>query len=270
MDVPRARSVLGESRFSRIDWVEETISTNADLAAAAQRDEGEQVLGADYQSGGRGRLGRIWQAPRGASVLCSFLVRPPASGFDPHLVTAALGLAAARAVQQVTGWEVGIKWPNDLVAAGPGAPVPDDRKLAGILAESVIVDGRIISVVAGIGINVNWPDDLPPELVDSAVSLRHLVGHDVDRTDLLIALAAGFEELLGLLDVPEGPERLRDLVVARSATLGRTVRVERPAGEIVGEAIGLTPEGHLLVRDGSVTHEVGVGDVIHLRPIAGG
>ena len=85
MDVSRATSALGGSRFSRIQWVPETGSTNADLLAAARTGAPEQVLGADHQTAGRGRLGRSWVAPPGASILCSVLVRPDAEG-DPHVV----------------------------------------------------------------------------------------------------------------------------------------------------------------------------------------
>ena len=259
MDVSRATSALGGSRFARFSWVPETGSTNADLLAAARDGAAEQVLGADHQTAGRGRLGRAWVAPPGASILCSVLVRPP-SGTDPHTVTTALGLAAAEAVESVAGVAVGIKWPNDLVAGRAAAP--DDRKLAGVLAESTVADGRVDAVVVGIGLNVNWPDDLPEELATTATSLRHLVGHDVDRTDLVVALLLALDRHLAA-----APRSVRDGVSARSATVGRRVRIERAGDDLVGVAAALTDDGRLVVVDDlGVHHDVAVGDVVHLRP----
>jgi BirA family biotin operon repressor/biotin-[acetyl-CoA-carboxylase] ligase len=258
MDALRATSELNGTRFSRFHWVDETGSTNADLLAAARSGGAEQVLGADHQTAGRGRRGRVWEAPAGASLLCSVLVRSSGDAVDPHLVTTSLGLAAAEAVEAVAGVAIGIKWPNDLVA-GPTA-TPDDRKLAGVLAETSVVGGRVDAVVVGIGLNVNWPDRFPDELAATAVSLRQLVGADVDRTDLVVAMLRRFEQHLA------APEGVRDAVTARSATVGRTVRVERGDDALIGVASGLTSEGHLLLDVDGTTHEISIGDVIHLRP----
>ena len=161
---------------------------------------------------------------------------------------------------------MGIKWPNDLVAAPGGLSALDDRKLAGILAESVVAAGEVAAVVVGIGINVNWPDPLPDDLMPIAVSLDQLAGRAIDRTELVVAVVRSFEAQLGLLDRPGGAAALRDAVSARSATIGRHVRVQRPADDLQGVAIGLTSGGQLLVRTGTVVHEVGAGDVVHLRP----
>src|SRR5690606_32978179 len=90
------------------------------------------VLVADHQTGGRGRRGRTWEAPPGASLLCSVLLRPPAA--VAPLVTMAVGLAASDATHELAGLRPRLKWPNDLVWPGDGSGA--DRKLAGILAEA--------------------------------------------------------------------------------------------------------------------------------------
>src|SRR4051812_27340870 len=99
---------------------------------------------ADHQTAGRGRLGRAWVAPPGASLLLSVLFRPDLAPERLHLTTAAVALAAAEACEAVAGVLPVLKWPNDLLVG--------DRKLAGVLAES-----RLPAVVVGIGLNVNWP-----------------------------------------------------------------------------------------------------------------
>lgn len=274
VEVGRAISALSGTRFASFDWVDECGSTNAELVSAAQRGDGERVLGAESQTAGRGRLGRVWQAPPGASVLCSVLVRPGAAVGDGHLLSTALGLAAAEACEEVSGVSPGLKWPNDLVI--------EDRKLAGILAESHISEGRIDALIIGIGINVNWPVELPEDLAAIAVSLNAVCGHDVNRTDLVVALLGRFERWLAVLEAPTGAEMLRDAYVRRSATIGRRVRVEAPEGMSEGLAVGVEPDGRLIVdfdgvdrpgdafgadRTASVRRSIAVGDVIHLRPV---
>ncbi len=208
----RARTALVGSPgqpFADVRWVAETGSTNADAMALARQGEPEGiVLVADHQTAGRGRAGRTWSAPPGASLLCSVLLRPPAAVVD--LCTMAVAVAAAAAVAEVAGVTPRLKWPNDLVWPGDGSA--PDRKLAGILAEadwpaSSPASGgwrppathERAAVVVGIGINVAWPDELPDELTDVAVALSHLVDRPVDREDLLIALLSALGPRYGSL-----------------------------------------------------------------------
>ena len=267
----RARSVLGETRFADVRWVGETGSTNHDVAdlAAAGAPEGVVVV-ADRQHAGRGRLDRSWHAPAGGSLLVSILFRPMLGATDAHLLTTAVGVSAAAACRSVAGVAPRLKWPNDLVVeverpGEAGGAEMSDRKLAGILAESTIAGGRLAAVVVGIGLNVNWPAELPPDLADIAVALNHLTGHEVDREDLLIALLSHLDAWCAVVQAPDGPRRLMDQARAWSATLGRRVRVDLGDEQIVGEAVELTDDGALVV--GHDRRVVVAGDVVHLRPL---
>jgi BirA family biotin operon repressor/biotin-[acetyl-CoA-carboxylase] ligase len=276
----RARSTLAAgrgARFADVRWVDETGSTNAD-AMALVRDGAPEgvVLVADHQTAGRGRAGRSWSAPPGSSLLVSILLRPPAAVYD--LCTMAVAVAAAEAIDEVAGVAPRLKWPNDLVWPGDGSA--PDRKLSGILAEADSPAGvtassgwrdpgpdERIGVVVGIGINVAWPAELPEELAEIAVALNHITGSAVDREDLLIALlerlAAHYEPLVTTRD----REPLLEVWRARSATLGRRVRIELGTDDLVGTAVDVTPEGHLVVEAlGGGRRTVAVGDVTHLRP----
>ena len=126
------------SRFTDIRRFDSIDSTNRYLLDEARRGAPDGVVAvADHQSAGRGRLGRSWEAPPGSNLLLSVLLRPDLPVGDRHLASAAVALAAAEAVDAVTGVRVGIKWPNDLLG-------PDGRKLAGVLAEAdlgVAADG---------------------------------------------------------------------------------------------------------------------------------
>lgn len=240
-----------------VSWIAETGSTNTDLMEAARQGAPEgTVFVADHQLAGRGRLDRRWEAPVGASLLVSVLLRPTVVVGDAHLVTMAVGLAAADACADVAGVSPALKWPNDLVV--------DDAKLGGILAESLLSGSSLAAVVVGMGLNVNWPTELPEELAFSATALNHLAGHAVDRRRLL-------ERFLGHLE--RWYERLHqpDLLLAdyrtRSATLGRRVRVQLAEETFEGIAVDVTSEGHLLVdADDGARRTVTAGDAIHLRP----
>jgi BirA family biotin operon repressor/biotin-[acetyl-CoA-carboxylase] ligase len=275
----RARSLLADGagvRFADVRWVAETGSTNADAMALVREGAPEGVVVvADHQTAGRGRAGRSWSAPPGASLLVSILLRPPAAVVD--LCTMAVAVAAAGAVEEVAGIAPRLKWPNDLVWPGDGSGA--DRKLSGILAEADWPAGvtaasgwrepgpdERIGVVVGIGINVTWPTDLPDDLADIAVALNHVTGSDVDREDLLVALLRRLAGLYEPLAATRDRAPLLDAWRARSATLGRRVRVELGKDDLVGTAVDVTDDGHLVVDtlEGE-RRVVAVGDVIHLR-----
>jgi len=275
----RARSALvgtSGARFADVRWVTETGSTNADVMELARQGAPEGVVvAADHQTAGRGRAGRSWTAPPGASLLVSILLRPPAAVADG--CTMALGLAAAEAVEEVAGFAPRLKWPNDLVWPGDGS-VPD-RKLAGILAEAdwpvgsspasgvrPPKPGERVVVVAGIGINVTWPDDLPEELADLVVACNHVSDVPVDREDLLVALLVRLGHWYERL-VAGDRAALVEAWRHRSATLGRRVRIDLGRDDVVGTAVDVTEQGHLVVDtlEGE-RRTFAVGDVVHLRP----
>ncbi len=261
----RARAALADTRFADVRWVDETGSTNADLLAlaAAEPTLDGVVLVADHQTAGRGRLGRAWTAPPGSSLLCSTLVHPDLPLERLHLVTIAVAVAASDACEAVAGVRPRLKWPNDLLVAGGDGT---DRKVAGILAESVVRDGEVQALVVGMGLNVNWPAELPDDLAAIATALNHHVGHDVDREALLTAHLQGLDRIIDGLGTSEGQATLLRRYRELSATIGREVRVETSTGSITGAAVDVSDDGHLrLDLDGEVVSVV-AGDVVHLRP----
>ena len=276
-----ARSALVGTRFSDVRWVAETGSTNADALELARQGEAEGVvLVADHQTAGRGRLGRTWQAPPGASLLCTVLLRPTQA--VAGATTMAVAVAAAEAVEELTGVSPRLKWPNDLVWPGDGTG--PDRKLAGILAEvdwpaaSQAADGwaqprptdRLV-VAVGIGLNVAWGSNVPDELSEIAVAVDRLTAPapPPERTDLLVAFLRHLDQRYGrLVTDPSGGDALRSAWRERSATLGSRVRVDLGTDDVVGTAVDVTEAGHLVVE--TVEGErrtLAVGDVVHLRPL---
>ncbi len=236
----------------QIDRVAETGSTNLDLLEAARGGApAGLVLVADRQHAGRGRLGRSWVSPPGATLLMSVLLRPIVAPNQLHLVTHAVGLASVDACAELSGFRPGLKWPNDLVVG--------DRKLAGILAESVVAaSGTVEAVVVGIGLNLGWPDGAPDDLAGIATTLAEASGRTIERDDLVAAIL----DHLARLDPDEIMTRYR----AELATIGREVRVELHDRLVEGRAVTVTDDGALVVRSTTGTEEVlHSGDVVHVR-----
>ena len=213
-----------------------TASTNDDAkrAARAGAPEGAAFV-ADAQSGGRGRLGRSWFSPSGENLYASFVLRP---SFDPKripLVTLTAGLAVADAViGRVADERVGLKWPNDVYI--------DGRKVAGILSEAQVVDGKAAWIVVGIGINVRTRA-FPTELAARATSLAIAGATSLDRGELFVDLAGALFRRIAMLRGGKMP----DLVAAfaeRDELAGKTITVDgAPA-----TALGIAEDGALLIR----------------------
>ena len=235
--------------------MDETGSTNSDLLERARQGAaGGEVLVADHQRAGRGRRGRVWEAAPEAGLLFSVLLRPSLKPDDAHLVTTALALAAAEACESLVGVRPELKWPNDLVM--------HDRKLAGLLAESVVVGDRLDALVVGMGINVAT-GAAPPEVAETAVALEEVCGGAVDRRDLLAAILERLSWWLGVIEQPTRRDELVEAARQRSATVGRRVAVELADGEVrEAVAVNIDEQGALILDDGT---RIVVGDVVHLR-----
>ena len=251
----RARSALSGTRFADLQWVAETGSTNADLLveAAAGAAEG-RVRATEHQNAGRGRRDRTWEDQPGSALMVSVLLRPTLAPAQLARLTMAWGLAALDGCRAVTGIDLALKWPNDVVNPA------DDRKLAGVLAEATFSGSRLDAVVIGMGLNANG--GVPAALADRAVSLDVLAGHPIDREMLLIELLRSFDARYSGIEEPSLDADYRRC----SATIGRAVRVELDHEIIEGRAVDVTDTGQLVVVSDARRHLISAGDVVHLRP----
>jgi len=253
----RATSALAGTRFSTVEWVEETGSTNADLLVRASAGEAEGIVRvAEHQVAGRGTRGRTWIDTPGAQLMVSVLLRPALTAPRLGRLTMAWAVAAAEACDVVAGAAVRLKWPNDLYD-------PDgERKVAGVLAESQLgADGTVEAVVIGMGMNCNG--GVPEGLAVPGVSLAELSGRPVDREDLLVELLRRFDDLYGRIVEPAVPAAYRRL----SATIGRRVRVEQADGAREGTARDVTDDGHLVVDIDGRPVTLAAAEVVHLRTL---
>ena len=234
-----------------------TASTNDDVAAAAAQGSPEwTVVAADYQTSGRGRLGRSWSAQPGQALMFSALIRPPRHwtsqlGWLPLLA----GMAVSSALRTF-GVSTDVKWPNDVVV-----PQPDGgfRKISGVLAER-----HSSAVVIGVGVNVSMDQTSLP--ISTATSVQ-LEGARATREQVLSAILGRWVPLHSAFVAADGDAHRSGLAAAyraASLTLGRMVEVQAPAGTglaFAGRAVDIDPDGHLVVDVGGTRRLVTAGDV---------
>jgi BirA family biotin operon repressor/biotin-[acetyl-CoA-carboxylase] ligase len=216
----------------------ETTSTN-DIAielAGKGAEEGTLVI-ADSQTMGRGRRDRKWLAPAGTSILASLILRPTIGLLQVNKIVLMTTISIVYAISKVTNLSALIKWPNDIVI--------NNKKVAGILAETKTDKNYISFVVVGFGINVNIPEgSFPEEISNIATSLSIESGYEISRVDLLQEFLRQLEICYLRLNDDNFLSQWKSL----SATIGRQVRIEYPDKAIIGLALDIDENGALTVK----------------------
>ena len=257
------------SAIRRVERFQRVGSTNDVVRGWLAAGEPEVCLAAaSEQTAGRGRQGRTWVAPPGAGLLLSVGFRPTWLSPD-HVwrLGASVSMAMAEAAERIAGLpeaSIGLKWPNDLMAATDGSI----RKLGGVLGETDGLGTDDPRVVIGIGLNADWAEtDFPKELAGTMTSLRALRDGPIDTDALLDAFVDRLADHIG---------RLRDGLfdarqwVDRQVTTGRKVDlVEHDGTTSRVAAMGVDPgSGALRVADASAPggeRHVLVGEILHVR-----
>ena len=235
-----------------VHFARKTDSTNLWIKRLAKEGAPEGTLAlAEFQSAGRGRLGRSWEVPEGTSVMMSILLRPK---FEPQYaptLTLVMGMAVAKAVKSL-GFDVSIKWPNDVVVS--------HKKICGILTEMGVRDGKIDYAVIGVGINVNIRE-FPEEMADKATSLYLESGREFERSQIPGLVMEAFEEYYEKFAATCDLSGLKEEYESILANYNQPVRVlaKEP---YEGVARGITDGGELLVEktDGTIV-AVSAGEV---------
>jgi BirA family biotin operon repressor/biotin-[acetyl-CoA-carboxylase] ligase len=253
-------------RFGRpFKYFDEVGSTNTEaLEWSREGAPHGAIVVTDHQDQGRGRRGRAWFSEPGTALQFSLILRPviPLDVFG--LVSTALGLASAEAIEALTGLPAALKWPNDVTI--------ETRKLAGILVESRVTGHQVDVAVAGIGINVSPQEAFPPGAAATSIAAELTrAGRDpgIDRAQLLAAVLERIETVYGLVETGRGAVELLRRASERSDVLGQEVVVQRVDGtRVQGIATRLLPSGALEVASGSVHIPIQVGEIEHLRAAA--
>ncbi|MBN2370481.1 MAG: biotin--[acetyl-CoA-carboxylase] ligase [Vicinamibacteria bacterium] len=197
------------------------------------------VVIADEQTAGAGRRGRVWFSPPG-NVYLSLLLRGDWAAERPFLVPLTGGVAVARALTQL-GLRPRLKWPNDVLVG--------DRKIAGLLAESVMSPRGLDSIVLGAGVNVRLaPDFDSSSSIDRATTLRDEAGVVHDRLDVAATVLARMAECYDALARNESEEMLMEWRRFSVHWWGRLVEAYTGEKRVVGVMEDLGEQGELILR----------------------
>lgn len=228
-------------------------STNEAALSSARDCQNGTIILAETQTKGRGRLSRTWASPSGG-IWMSLLLKPEMPLAHVYQINMAVAVALCQAISSTLGLEAGIKWPNDLLI--------HEKKICGILMEIGAQVDRLDYAVVGLGLNANNDTSgFPAEW--RSTSLAEELGHDIDRCELICRILEAIEAAYEMMGSQEIYEQWR----RRSLTLNRMVRITSEAGDQVGQAVDLAPDGALLLRVGDEEKRILAGDCIHLRAI---
>lgn len=212
------------------------------------------VIISEEQLEGKGRMARPWASRAEKGIWMSLILKPILTPQQAPQITLVAAVAIVRAVEEVTGLLVDIKWPNDLLING--------KKVTGILTELQADPDQIKAVILGIGMNVNQSEaDFPTELTDIATSLSIELGKEVNRAKLVAAMLKQLEYYIDLY-VAQGFKPIKLLWESYATTIGKPVRAVILQETIEGTAIGITAEGMLELRlkDGTL-RKIYSGDI---------
>jgi BirA family transcriptional regulator, biotin operon repressor / biotin---[acetyl-CoA-carboxylase] ligase len=227
-------------------------STNSELLRRKAPEQGVDALLAEQQTGGRGRRGRQWTSPIASNLYLS--LSRQFSGGLARLggLSLVVGVAVAEALRQAGYRDVGVKWPNDLLAHG--------RKLGGILVEGGGEHGGPVRAVIGIGVNVRMPAPSATRIDQAWTDLVGLAGTMPSRNALAAQVLDALLPALEQFD-REGLAPFLARYAALDVLAGRAVTVHGPQGDEQGVADGIGEDGALRVQVGQAVRQVHAGEV---------
>ncbi|KAF0818781.1 Biotin operon repressor [Bacillus sp. ZZV12-4809] len=235
---------------------EESVDSTQKIAhrlAYEGAQEGTIVI-AEEQLSGRGRMDRRWHSPKSTGIWMSVILRPNIPPPKAPQLTLITAVAVVQAIEELTDLSPQIKWPNDILMNG--------KKVTGILTELQADADRIISIIIGIGINVNQQlDDYPDELKEVATSLSIEKGEKLSRAELIKILLGKLENLYKLY-LEKGFYPIKLLWESYAVSIGKNLTARTITGSIYGKALGITDDGVLMIEDSSgKVHHVYSADI---------
>lgn len=242
--------------YAAIEVVDAIDSTNSELLRRTTPTTGIVALFAERQSGGRGRMGRVWTSPPGANLYLSLARR-----FDGDLarlggLSLAVGVAVAESLQTLGATDARVKWPNDLVV-DDGAML---RKLGGVLIEGGLQDGRARAVI-GLGLNVRMPDAAAESIDQPWSDLHALLGDALpSRNAVAVAILTALADALERFD-DDGLSPFLPRFAALDALSGADIFATVGGRLFEGIACGLTEDGALRLRTDSGEATLRAGEI---------
>lgn len=248
-DIKLETEVIGR-HFTVLEEVDSTNKFVLDSANGIKNDG--SVVFAEFQSAGRGRLDRVWTSSKEQNLTFTILLDLQHHSIrHPQLLNFVASIAVARSIENLHMIKTNLKWPNDVMIG--------QKKIAGILCESVSQGSTISRVAVGIGINVNQPNFSSGYLIEPT-SLRIELKQYVSREKLLAEILNNFETNLAKLE--NSPDQLINEWKQFCKMIGDKISVKAGEKEYTGMFDDVTPEGHIVLIDNMEDkHLISFGDV---------
>ncbi len=246
-----SHKIIGNTVFS-FDRVK---STNDIAAILAEKgfDEGT-VVSADFQSKGRGRMGRKWQSPDGENIFLSVILRPEKITKNIGLLSLMAAYAVFKTVRSQFENKVFIKWPNDVLTG--------DKKLAGILLEMKSKGNNVENLILGIGLNVNSNlEKLDVGLREKATSISLLKSAKVNKNMILGLLLNNLDEVYNLYKNEEF-ETITAFINANLYLKDKSCRFLTGSDDLNVIIKGINTDGSLLVIHNNRSRSFHTGEII--------
>lgn len=235
---PLAGCTVGSTLLC-LDTIDST-NTECKRRAMAGAPHGLVVL-SDEQTGGRGRLGRSFQSPKGCGLYLSALLRPNLEPSQVANLTAWVAVAVCDGIQAACGVRPRIKWTNDIVL--------DGKKLCGILTELGLESetNSLEYLVTGIGVNVNHrPEDFSEDVRPIAASLAMCLGHPVRRVELAAQIIRALDRMWA--SFPDNKAEYLARYRSDCLTPGNQVQLITPVSRQQAKAIAIDDDFRLVVE----------------------
>jgi len=234
-------------------YCEEIESTNNFLLNSKEYNTEGTVLFAEYQTKGKGRKDRTWISNNAQNLTFSILLKESFIYSKPNVLNLASSMAVASSIENLFQLKTNLKWPNDVLV--------NEKKISGILLESVSTGKKMEKIVLGIGINVNQPS-FQGKFNFTPTSIKQEYRKEVEREYLLSEVLNNLEELL--FTAKDNPEKIINDWKNKSRFLGEKVKVQDGDNLKYGLFEEVDENGFMLLRTATALETIYCGDVSQL------
>lgn len=221
-----------------------TDSTNTRAIELAKTIDGNILVAAEEQTNGKGRQGKSFYSPAESGVYFSIVIRPEGELTDVVFVTSAAAVAVAKTIEEMTDLDPKIKWVNDIYI--------NNKKVCGILVQSIIKNGRVSGLCVGIGVNINTAE-FPKDIGARAGSL----GEEIDRNVFVANVTEKMLEFASDID----DRAYLDYYRKKSCVIGKEIKYYENNMEHFAKAIGIDDNANLIVIENGQTKNLSSGEI---------